>query len=104
MRADQTDEYAKGWNDAIDKLIIPQKTRDKIILFNKLKGELEEIYGEFDTIEIADDVPKEEKVSCGAFSFIRNKAQMEDGFFYYDTDGCEERTPICIGVLNKYLE
>ena len=58
---------------------------EKIELFNKLREEIEEVYGSFDTIEIVDEYTDGLEVNS-------------DGIHYYNTDGCEEHTPYCIVV------
>ncbi|HEY5585708.1 MAG TPA: hypothetical protein VIK78_14630 [Ruminiclostridium sp.] len=60
---------------------------DKIELFNKLKNELEEVYGSFDTIDIVEEYP--------------NDMRVEDGIHYFDTDGCCENVPIGIAVKRE---
>ena len=58
----------------------------KIELFNKLKEELEQAYGGFDTIELVDEYTDDMLV------------ESHNGVHYYDTGGCEEHTPYCIAV------
>lgn len=64
--------------------------REKIVLFNKLREELENIYGEFDTIEIVDK--------------FTDDTTIENWVGYLDTRGCMESVPICIVVLNDSLD
>ena len=49
----------------------PSGVLKKIELFNKLQKELKEVYGEFDTIDIVDEYPKDIRVNT-------------DGIHYYD--------------------
>lgn len=63
---------------------------EKIVLFNSLREELENIYGEFDTIEIVDE-PIDD-------------IDFEKGVGYRDTRGCMESVPVCIVVLSERIK
>ena len=62
---------------------------EKIELFNKLREELQEAYGDFDTIELVDEYTDEMLV------------ESSNGVHYWDTSGCVEAVPYCIIVKRE---
>jgi hypothetical protein len=56
----------------------------KIEEYNKIKDELESEFGCFDGIELVDE--------------YTDDMQEFEGVHYYNTDGCQESTPVVIAI------
>lgn len=61
----------------------------KIEEYNRLKNELESVFGSFNSIEIVDEYSKD--------------SYEEDGIHYSDTSACSESVPICVEVKRGYI-